>query len=364
MSKAFLGILINDSLWKGIQKRNMGHEKLEFYQAAGRKYHLTPCYFRLQDISVARRTTTAFINQNGRWIKRQLPLPQVIHNRAILHTKQAYQKIKQLSKKHRIFNLWNRYSKFYISHLLGQNEAFLSYLPTTVLFTPQAIEEFKVCYPSFLLKPDKGTVGMGIIKLDKINDSLWKLRYRKGKQVEVRLIHGNQLVSKLKPLVGAEKYLIQQTIPLATYQGSPFDIRVSVQKGMTGDWQITGMVAKVAKRGHFLSNVAQGGRVVALEQIIRSYSNLSIEQVISDLSRIALAITSYLDIRLPHVADIGYDFGIDRQGHPYFIEMNSRDQRYSFAKANRVDLWKKTYENPVGYARYLLDRKEGEKGGT
>jgi hypothetical protein len=116
---------------------------------------------------------------------------------------------------------------------------------------------------------------------------------------------------------------------------------------------------KVARSGHFLSNVAQGGSVHPLEEI---FSQVSIDQtqVEQHLKDIALAMVHYLDLRLPHIADIGFDFGIDVNGHPYFIEMNGRDQRYSFAKANMLETWKGTYEKPIAYARYLINGQHQE----
>lgn len=49
-----------------------------------------------------------------------------------------------------------------------------------------------------------------------------------------------------------------KTIALATYKGRPYDLRVSVQRGTTGKWQVTGVVGKVAGAGRHVTNVAKG----------------------------------------------------------------------------------------------------------
>ena len=65
-----------------------------------------------------------------------------------------------------------------------------------------------------------------------------------------------------------------------------------------------------------------------------------------------------LEEHLPGLADVGLDLAIARDGFPYFIECNGRDQRYSFLNGGMVDTWKQTYFNPMGYARFLLDYEE------
>ncbi|WP_376768681.1 YheC/YheD family protein [Paenibacillus foliorum] len=47
-------------------------------------------------------------------------------------------------------------------------------------------------------------------------------------------------------------------MPLATYEGRPFDLRISVQRDASGEWQLTGIVAKIASKKTLLTNIAQG----------------------------------------------------------------------------------------------------------
>jgi glutathione synthase/RimK-type ligase-like ATP-grasp enzyme len=155
-----------------------------------------------------------------------------------------------------------------------------------------------------------------------------------------------------------KSYIIQKEIPIATYQGRPFDLRVSVQKNEHSFWQVTGLIAKVARSGHFLCNVAQGGQVYPLENLLRTYPNLNIETVNDNISRLALNIVQELEEHVQGLADVGLDLAITRDGFPYFIECNGRDQRYSFLNGGMMDTWKQTYFNPIGYARFLLDYQE------
>jgi hypothetical protein len=135
-----------------------------------------------------------------------------------------------------------------------------------------------------------------------------------------------------------------------------------VQRDAVGEWQITGIVAKVASKKSFLTNVAQGGKVHRLERILESeYSHLEEQEVLNSISEFSLRVACHLGNNLPHMADLGLDVGITLDGFPMFIECNGKDQRYSFREADMRDEWKATYYNPMAYAKYLLDNGEAGK---
>lgn len=359
MTKDWLGILLNDGLWEGIRKEQTGYEKIDFYLDAANRYEFVPCFFRMRDISLRRKRVKALVKQEGRWSSRILRIPAVIHNRAIFHSPMYLSQCRKLVDQGVVlFNFWNRYSKMRIAEILGKSEEVKPYLPVSVPFSLNHLANMGQEYVSLMVKPDRGTVGEGIIKVDRISPLEWKVKYREGTNLAERSVQTGELYRKLKRMVGKHEYLVQETIDLATYQGCPFDLRVSVQKDGRGEWGVTGMVGKAARPGHFLSNVAQGGTVHHLEDLLENEFGLSSREIEKRVKYAALKVVHVLDQHLPHLADVGFDFGIDRQGHPFFIEMNGRDQRYSFAKGEMMDTWKMTYEKPVAYARYLLDQKE------
>ncbi|MEW9669819.1 YheC/YheD family protein [Ammoniphilus sp. 3BR4] len=358
MTKDCLGILVNDGIWEGIAKEQTGYERIDFYLEAANMYELIPCFFRLRDISLRRKKVKALVKHNGRWDTRILRLPSVIHNRAIFQSPNNFTRCKKLVDHGAVlFNFWNRYSKMRIADILGKSDAVKPYLPASAPFSLSDLAKMGQEYASMMVKPDRGTVGEGIIKIDQISPLEWKVKYREGTALAERSVQTGELYTKLKRLVGKHDYLLQETIDLATHQGSPFDLRVSVQKDGRGEWGVTGIVGKAARPGHFLSNVAQGGTVHKWEEFPWGTLGLSFQEVEKKVKNAAMQVVQVLDQNLPHLADVGFDFGIDRQGHPYFIEMNGRDQRYSFAKGDMMETWKMTYEKPVAYARYLLDSR-------
>ncbi len=358
MTQEWLGILVNDGFLEKMKQHRTGYEKLEFYQEAGVKYNLTPCYFRLQDISFPRKRVKVYVEGNGKWNPKWIPIPKVIHNRAIFIAGPNWKRCIRLEKTGSIlFNFWNRYGKLQIAQRLERNTGFQPFLPVTSSFSQENIDAMTKRYSSLIFKPDKGTVGEGIIKMDRAEAGCWDVKFRSGNKLLHLEIPQSSMFAQLRKYTANHRYILQETIPLATYQDSPFDIRVSVQKDGHGEWGVTGMVGKAARPGHYLSNVAQGGKVYSLTELLSEYPHLKKEKIYQAISEVALSMANYLSNQLLHLADIGFDFGITRDGHPFFIEMNGRDQRYSFAKGGMIDTWKKTYEKPVAYARFLLDEK-------
>lgn len=353
----WLGVLLSQSEWKNI-KRGTSHEKVHLYLRAAAKFNVNICFFCLSDINLTHLTVTANIKQKNRWTRKRISLPKVIHNRAIYTYGAPKNKLRRLEKAGvKVFNSWNGYNKLTIHRILEKGPHLRSFLPMTRTFTKRNIHYY-LHHPSFFVKPGRGSVGKGIIKVQRISGDTWLVSQQNNKKSKKQHVVGTQLYYFLSRQIGKRRYLLQKTIPLMTYKSAPFDVRVSVQKNARGTWGITGMVGKVAPKGLYLSNIYQGGKTVKLDELLRR-SNLNNYTLKHKLSKVSLNIIRHLERFLPNLADVGFDLGIDVKGNPYFIEMNGRDQRYSFLLAGMTNTFRLTYENPVGYGSLLLRRKLG-----
>ena len=331
------------------------YEKAHLYQKVAQKHKIDVCFFRLEDINFQNKNVLVRFKKDPgavSWQIKQIPIPRVIHNRAIYGlSKLPY--LKKLSAMGAtVYNYWNGYSKLKIHRLIEKKGNLQKYLADTRRFQYENLRYF-LKYNSFFLKPDKGSVGNGIIKIDRFSLDSWKITHQIKSSKKIYIKKENELYSFLSNYIAKQRYILQKSIRLQTYQQSPFDVRVSAQKNEIGQWQVTGMVGKVASQGCYLSNLFQGGTVKTLETI---YGRSAVH-VKKRLAKAAIDIASYLSKQLPNLADIGFDFGIDNKGNVIFIEMNSRDQRYSFLLAGMNNTFEMTYENPVAYGKYLLKRK-------
>ncbi|WP_199618370.1 YheC/YheD family endospore coat-associated protein [Paenibacillus alkalitolerans] len=364
MSDRNVGVLINNNMLRGIPRGRTGHEKISFYEESAREYDITPVYFRLQDISMQDEKVKALVFENGSYRWRKLPLPKVIHNRALyFKNPSANRKLENLcSKKGRIvFNRWNRYGKLFVHRLLMQREDLRPHLPETMKATVKSVRALSSKHEAVIVKPSSSSIGKGIMKVDRIG-TRWRLTYpsglRKGSSLWKSVDFKFKLPAVLRTNIVRKPHVAQQRLNLATYLGRPFDMRVSVQRGLDGKWQMTGIAAKVAKKNVFVTNVAQGGTVYRLDDVLRDLPHLNPLAVRESIERFSLSAAEHLSTRLPYLSDIGFDIGITPEGYPVFIEMNLRDLRYSFREGGMMEEWKRTYANPLAYARYLLDGNE------
>ncbi|MDR0267014.1 YheC/YheD family protein [Paenibacillus sp.] len=357
---SYVGILMNAAMHREIPHGRTGQESLANYEEAARIYGLIPCFIRLQDIDVENGHCTAYVLKDTGYMSVRIPIPRVIHNRAIYLDVRSQFKINSLLRQgYMIFNGFNRYGKDEIHQLLQKDPQLSPHLPETKNATSSTISEMMRHYDDLIMKPCSGSIGRGIMRLHR-GRSIWKLTYspsRKSYGFKTVALRQNKLPSVIRKQITQIPYLIQERIALAEFKDSPFDLRVSVQRRICGQWGITGMYAKAASTRTFLSNLAQGGKaLVAYDVLSESLPHLSADRIVSDVRTLALHVAKILEQDLPYAADFGMDIGLSTAGKPYFIECNGRDQRYGFRNAGQIELWKETYRQPMAYARYLIDR--------
>lgn len=363
MNRPAVGILLNDRTFRGIARGRADHEAIHLYEQAAESLDCQICFFRLKDISLREMTVKALIplrSDSRCYAARTIPLPPVIHNRAIHLKRTAERKIARLQARGIfIFNRHTRYSKWFIHRLLMQNEGLRRHLPETRLATVSSIRAMMTRHDSLILKPARGSIGRGIMLLEQAGRS-WRLVYPdRARRAWRTAVFRAALPAALRAALRRRTYLVQERIPLATYMQRPFDLRVSVQRDGSGEWQVTGIVGKAAPARRFLTNVAQGGTVYALEHLLHGHPALDPLAVRQSVSLLALEIASHLGRQLPNLADLGLDIGITEQGFPMFIECNCRDLRYSFQEGGLMNEWARVYYQPISYGKSVWVHQYG-----
>lgn len=359
MPPDYVGILLNARTHRGAERGRTGQEALPFYEEAAALYDLKPCYLCLDNIHPDSGKSLVYLKEKDRLRKVVIETPGVIHNRAIYKAPSALRKICILQEQGTIiYNHNNRYGKDEIHRLLAEHPLLSHHLPASLQATSGNIELMMERYNDLLLKPASASVGRGIMRL-KLDNRGWGLLYKARRTADLwkvlRLDKRGTLPAWVKRRVTQIPYLIQERLPLAELDGRPLDVRVTVQRGLSGDWAVTGLYAKVSAPGRFLSNLAQGGSAFPAELLLRRiFPPFTTARALTDSLDLALRAAAYLSGRLPLLADLGMDIGITNNGQVYLIECNGRDQRYGFRKAGMNEVWFDTYRQPMAFARYLL----------
>lgn len=358
MEEVYVGVLLCPLVYGGIRNKLKYYENLAFYEDGAKKNNLIPCFFRLQDIHPGQDILTAYVRgEEGRYHKKEIPKPEVIHNRAFIQSSAGKRKIKELQAEGiKIFNENNRYTKMHVHELLTKKNELKPFLPETVRCNKANLQKMMEKYKDIIIKPNNGSLGNKVFKLSTVNGNAWELSYYLKKRTISEVFYG-EWPEKLRRIAANPRYIIQERIPLACRNGSPFDLRVSVQRGGAGNWQVSGIVGKLAIKGNYLTNVSRGGKCRSLRELLTDSPHLSLEKVEEDIERLSIDIAEQLAKYLPNLADIGLDIGITSLGVPMFIECNARDLRITFRNAKLMEEWKKTHTTPMDYARFLYDKK-------
>ncbi|WP_310830046.1 YheC/YheD family endospore coat-associated protein [Paenibacillus pedocola] len=356
MGQKLVGILLNAAMHRGVPRLKTGQESLESYEEAAAAYGMIPCFLQLSDINPESGFSIAYVKGSQGYVKTVIPTPGVIHNRAI-YSQGSTGIDRLLGQGLLIFNTCNRYGKDQIHGLLEQNEALQCFLPDSRTGM-SGLKEMMNRYSDLILKPCRGSVGKGVMRLSRISARRWTWSFLPSgsRRWLSSTVDPQALPRALRLRFASVPYLVQERIPLAEVNGRPFDLRVTVQRGWGGEWQVTGMFAKLAAPGGFVSNIARGGEALSTSAVLNEvFTGSAAARIRMSVISLSLSIAHQLEKNLPGLADIGLDIGITRDQRLYFIECNGRDQRYGFQKAGLSGTWKDSYRRPMGYARFLIE---------
>lgn len=365
MSDNQIGILFSARMLREFISGKLKFEAIPLYEEAARQYGLVPCFFRIEDVHLRKMEVDAYTKGSSGYVRRRMPVPSVIHNRAIYKRSSLQARVRSLVQANIIlFNEVNRYGKISIYKLLQTDPLLVAHLPETSMATLSAISDFMKRYGALILKPDNSSVGLGLIKTERTRKG-WRTTYMLrtssgGRRWSTVDLPTGELPAAVKRDMLKKSYLVQQLLPLARYKGRPFDLRVSVQRDGSKQWQITGIIGKVAPPYTFVTNAARGGTTYRFEQLAAAaFPHIAMDILRDRICRFSLRVAARLSKSLPQLADLGLDIGLSPEGLPLFIECNGKDQRYGFREADLLDCWKATYANPIAYGAALLHQMKG-----
>jgi len=212
-------------------------------------------------------------------------------------------------------------NKWLKTNALRSHPAIAPHIPPTSLYSSAALRRMLDLYGSVVLKPVRGTGGLGVMKAS-----------REGSRYMLRHMSSARSFSAFEGLrraVDAKRrgraYLIQKDVRLATVGGRPIDYRVKVVKTAGGDWVFRSMVGRLARKGLFVTNLCRGGTMLkAADGIRRSLSPRLVGVKKQQLRNLTRTATSLLESRFPGLTQLGYDYGIDRNGQIWILEVNTR----------------------------------------
>lgn len=358
-----IGILTERFILKDHKKGRPIREAFNCYAEAGNKIGGLIYIFSLNNIDLDNKRIMGYVPLMNKsmiikWQEQWLPIPDAIHNRIkILPSSSMYKKINKLSELVPAINVINRTTKVYkwrIQKILVKDRTAKKYLPKTLLLKgidtlTKMLQEFPFIY----LKPVGRSLGLGIIKITKDGSNEYTAKYRKIGKLHSLSGSLTEMLPKLSVLMGKRTYIVQEGIPLATYNGNIFDLRVSVQKDETGTWSLSRWKVRVAAPNSIVTNISAGGTGAHINQIMDSVFKEDAPKILNDVKTACLNICRSIENKISGIGDIGLDIGITKGGKIYFIEANFRELRLNGGSAEDLENWKSTFKKPIYYLNYL-----------
>lgn len=334
----------------------------ELTDACGR-FGAMVCFFPPKEMHANAQSIAAYSYAGGSWSKKSFPIPNVIYNRLTSRKYENLPNVQQFMKdvKSRhgtvIFN--EKYlNKTEVFEALRKDSALHSYLPESHLFKNfQQLKSMASRYNALFLKPITGSLGNGIIRIRREGDETYTTHATSlagvRRQTYPSLLAVFQSISgKLK----TQRYQIQQGLDLITTEGNPIDFRALVQRGETGQWEITSIVGRIAGAQHFVSNLARGGSLSTVPEALTkaSFSLQTRTAIIKRLRKASLDIAKGIETQIPfHFGELGIDLAVDRSGRVWLLEVNSKPSKDDNTALNNDKKIRPSVRQLVKYARYL-----------
>lgn len=214
----------------------------------------------------------------------------------------------------------DKWKKF---EVLMKHSGVARHIPHMQPFSEASLKGMLEKFRFVVAKPYVGTGGGGVVKIEKLSEGRYLTHYRFNRTIHTSVKSVVRTVDRIRR---GRRYMLQQGIDLANVYGRRVDYRVKIVKQGSGTWKITAVVARLARPGLFVTNLCQGGHLMKGIQALRA----SFPKKASDkrLTMIGVARTStkLLEQQFPGIGQLGYDFGIDKRGTVWILEVNTRPQ--------------------------------------
>lgn len=357
-------IFTKKKLKKIVAGKKTFYDDLDFYAKLARKYQIDLCMYSVNKITDQSNMVKGYVfaHKDDTLTKKKVPIPQVnlFRTGAYLRKTSTIRLLRNLAAESGIIFInmvtQKERNKYHIYRYLNKIQEIRGHIPETAELSYANLKHFLQTYDQVIIKPVRGSLGKNITTIDKrTNDYVvHRTRSKKTSRKIVPKEVFQEFYAKMykKP----QRYLVQPCLPLKEYKGKKFDIRVSTQKNKNRQWQVTGMVMRLAKSKGIVTNLAQGGVPVAFNDVFPGNKKIK-----KEIRRLSLEIASALVELYPTIADMGLDIAVDKDGQLWFLEANFCALKKSYRRLKDRKTRAALYRIPFEYA-YAVYAKE--KGGN
>lgn len=232
------------------------------------------------------------------------------------------------------------------------------YLPKTILYNSiQDAFDMLYSYGKIVVKPVTGFHGIGVNSIH-YDAGKFTVRYRKDdRNMEEFFADKKELSNYFDTFFIPGEYIVQQHIDLLTYENGVIDFRLVMQKDIHGKWICKTIVGRLGDKGSIISNLSSGARAMAALSLFKDVQYMHKEQaekLEETIRETGLKICYALSNLGINYGNLGLDIGIDKDMHPWLIEVNSRRPDPTIAMdIGDKELYHDICSGPLFYAKFL-----------
>ncbi|MCL2855190.1 MAG: YheC/YheD family protein [Defluviitaleaceae bacterium] len=284
---------------------------MEAYFASALMYGVNFFVFSSKDVDIENELVNGTFWEDGKYFKKIVPMPIVFDLRlgSGVHKKSpdVLQALNQSGY---------RVSRAYIGTKLVNSMRlskgkFSSFLIDYARYGEDKIESFLEKHGTIILKPESGSNGKGIYKLQHSDQDTVEVHYLtdKTKMKLADFIAENREVLQ-------KKYLMQRFIESTTSDGSPMDIRLNMARGKGGKWGLNLVYIRLGNASYVGTNIGKEMRARSID--VRGALSFQLgakegKRIYEEVKKFATDFPEYFQKRVDFIIpELCIDIGIDR----------------------------------------------------
>ncbi|QGG58504.1 YheC/YheD family protein [Paenibacillus sp. B01] len=234
------------------------------------------------------------------------------------------------------------------TEVLLQSEKLSLHVPDTRVYTKDSLKAMLDQYGMLYIKPDSGTFGNGVIKVQKLEEGGY--RFQSGTRVQTHAAY-DAMFQSLERIRPKKRYLAQKGIHLLRHRNRRFDLRVMVQRNPAGAWETTGIIGRLSHPSKIVTNYHSGGTITPFETLLGSHMDAAAQKEFrSRLEKLGVQTGEQLATRWPRLKEIGLDVAVDTALKPWILEVNTKPDPYIFRKLQDKGIFRRMRRYAAAYA--------------